>query len=135
MSGARLVIEWEGGRRYRGGSPGHPAVLIDGGREAGPGPVDTVALALASCAAIDVVDILAKRRTPAEALRVEIGFERRATAPRRLTQIRLRFHVRTTAARKHVERAVSLSLEKYCSVSASLAPDIPISGTVEVEAP
>ena len=52
--------------------------------EAGLGPVDTMLGALAACSAIDVVDYLAKRRTPAARLDVRVDAERRPTAPRRL---------------------------------------------------
>jgi putative redox protein len=92
-------------------------------------------IAFASCSAIDVVDILEKRRTPAASLRVEVEFERAATPPRRVLAARLRWIVETASDRTHVERAVDLSVRKYCSVAASLAPDIALSWEVEVRRP
>lgn len=130
-----IEVVWEGGRRYRGGPTGGPTLLVDGERQEAPSPVDTLLIALASCSAIDVVEILEKRRTPPSALRVEVEFERAPTPPRRLLDVRLRYRVATASERQHVERAVQLSFDKYCSVATSLAPDTRISWTVELESP
>lgn len=129
-----LEVVWEGERRYRGGREGGATLLLDGDGKVSPGPVDTLLVSLAACSAIDVVEILEKRRTPATDLSVRVEFSRAPSPPRRLTDVRLRFRVRTASERQHVERAVELSLEKYCSVSNSLAPDIRTSWEVEIEA-
>ncbi|HEY8483104.1 MAG TPA: OsmC family protein [Longimicrobiales bacterium] len=130
-----IEVVWEGGRRYRGGAPGGPTLLLDGDRQVSPGPVDAVLIALAACSAIDVVQILEKRRTPAASLSVRLDFSRAETPPRRLTEIRVLYRVATEAERHHVERAVELSMEKYCSVATSLAPDIDLTWQVEVQTP
>ena len=106
-----IEVVWEGGRRYRGGPAGGPRLLVDGEREAGPSPVDTLVVALASCSAIDVVDILEKRRTPAQRLEVRVEFARAETPPRRLTAARVHFRVATRSEAQHVERAAELSFE------------------------
>ncbi len=129
-----IQVVWEGGKRYRGGPPGAPSLLVDGERQAAPSPVDALLVALGSCSAIDVVEILAKRRTPASSLSVRVEFSRAAHPPRRLTDARLVFTVATASGREHVERAVALSFEKYCSVASSLAPDTRLSWEVELEA-
>jgi putative redox protein len=128
-----IEVSWEGRNRYRGGRAGGPTLLLDGDREAAPSPVDAVLVALASCSAIDVVEILTKRRTPPAALHVRVEFSRAPSPPRRLTDVRLHFRVATTSERHHVVRAIELSLEKYCSVSSSLAPDTRISWDLETE--
>ena len=130
-----VEVVWEGGMRYRGGIAGGPTLVVDGEREIAPSPVDTLVVALASCSAIDVVEILEKRRTPASALRVTVEFSRAPTPPKRLTDARLRFTVATASEKSHVERAVQLSFEKYCSVAGSLAPDTRLSFEVVIEAP
>lgn len=129
-----IEVVWEGEGRYRGGHPGGPTLLVDSGREAAPGPVEAVLVALGSCSAVDVVEILTKRRTPPETLRVQIDFSRAANPPRRLTEVSLRFTVATSSEPHHVERAVELSLEKYCSVAHSLAADLHVSHEVVVHA-
>ena len=128
-----LVVTWEGDRRYRAGRTGVPPILLDGDKEAGPGSVDAVVAGLAACSAIDVVDILQKRRTPAEKLQVDVRYARTGTVPRRLTEVHLVYRVHTESDVQHVERAVELSRTKYCSVSASLAPDVIVTTEVVVE--
>ncbi len=78
-----------------------------------------------------MVDILAKRRTPVEKLVVDVEARRREQPPRRFEHIVLTFHVDGAGIeRVHAERAVLLAFEKYCSVAASLAPDIVVEAMV-----
>lgn len=122
---------WQGSRRFDTGRVGQPAARIDGEAETGQSPTDALLSALAACSAIDVVDILAKRHTPVTALEVEVVGQRRIEHPRRFTAIDLTFHVTGEGIdRVHAERAVQLSLERYCSVASSLAPDIVVQTVV-----
>ena len=73
----RVVIDWAGDRRFDAGrASGGPKVRIDADAQTGPGPVDALLIALGTCTAVDVVDILAKRRTPVESLAIEVIGER-----------------------------------------------------------
>src|SRR5690606_15818651 len=90
-----IDIRWEGGERFSGGRPDGPRLLLDGDRVDAPGPVDSLLVALASCSAIDVLEILRKRRTPASDLQVRATFSRAAAPPRRLTAVQLQFRVAT----------------------------------------
>jgi putative redox protein len=127
-----IEVVWDGERRYRGGKPGVPPLLLDGNREVAPSPVDALLVAFAACSAIDVVDILGKRRTPPTSLDVRVEFSRADSPPRRLTEARLVYRVATASERIHVERAIELSFSKYCSVSASLAPDTRLGWDLEL---
>jgi putative redox protein len=116
---------WRGDRRYEIGRPGGPSVTIDAAGREGLGPVDTMLGALAACAAIDVVEYLAKRRTPASRLDVRVDAQRRPTAPRRVLEARLEFALDGDGIDvAHAERAIALSFQSYCSISHSLAPDV-----------
>jgi len=116
---------WQGERRYDTGRVGQPAARIDGDTVTGQSPPDALLSALATCSAMDVVDILAKRHTPVSAMEVEVVGERRAEHPRRFVAIDLTYHITgSEVERSHAERAVALSLERYCTVAASLASDI-----------
>jgi len=128
-----VEVVWEGGMRYRGGPAGGPTLVVDGNKEAAPSPVDTLVVAIASCSAIDVVDYLEKRRTPPSSCSVSVRFSRAPNPPRRLTDLHLTFRVATDSPREHVERAVQLSFDKYCSVATSLALDTRIGWSVELE--
>ncbi|HET9150541.1 MAG TPA: OsmC family protein [Gemmatimonadales bacterium] len=127
------VLDWEGDLRFRGSAPGKPAILMDGNAVAGPSPVVTLLLAGASCAASDVVLILEKMRTPLESLRVLAHGVRREKEPRRFEKIHYVFEMKGAGVdRTKAERAVSLSVEKYCSVLASLAPDIVVTHEIRI---
>jgi len=109
------------------GTTGSP-IIIDGDKIDGLGPVDTVLGALASCSAVDVLDILDKRRSPAQKLEVVVSAVRRGKAPKRLVGVRLEFRLTGPSIEEvHAERAIELAVEKYCSVAASLAKDITFS--------
>jgi putative redox protein len=130
-----IEVEWEGEMRWRGGPAGGPTLLVDGNRQVAPSPVDALVVAIASCSAIDVVDYLEKRRTPPTAASVSVRFSRAANPPRRLTDVHLTYRVSTDSPREHVERAVQLSYDKYCSVMASLATDTRIDWEIEISPP
>ncbi len=116
---------WRGGQRYEVGKPGGPTAVVDADGVVAPGPVDTLLAAVASCSAVDIVDILAKRRTPVETFEISVVAERRPTPPRRVRRLDIEYRIDGAGIdREHAERAIQLSFEKYCSVVASLAPDI-----------
>lgn len=124
---ARVQMTWAGERRFDAGRPGGPTLRLDSSGETGQSPVDAVLSALAGCTAVDVLDILEKRRTPAERLVIDVAGTRRDATPRRLVRIELTYHVDGAGVeRVHAERAIDLAITKYCSVRDSLAPDIPI---------
>jgi putative redox protein len=124
---SRVRATWTGEHRFDTGRANGASARMDGSGKTGQSPPDALLSALASCAGVDVVDILGKRRTPAERLVVDVQGSRREEAPRRFEQITLTFHVDGAGIeRVHAERAVQLAFEKYCSVAASLASDIVI---------
>ena len=127
-----IEVVWEGGETFRGGGPGKPTMLVDGGAAAGPSPVDGLLVSLAACSAIDVLEILGKRRTPATALEVSVEFARAPSPPRRILEATLHFTVSVDSDVHHVERAIELSIQKYCSVAGTFAPDTRIGWTARV---
>jgi putative redox protein len=92
----------------------------------GPSPVEAVLAALCSCTSVDVVSILKKKRQEITGLRVSAVAERAAEPPRIFTHIKLTYAVRGKLSRKAVESAVSLSKNKYCSVSKMLEKSVVI---------
>ena len=128
---SKVRVTWTGKHRFDTGRPDGPVARLDGSSETGQSPPDALLSALAACAGVDVVDILAKRRTPVERLVVDVEGRRRDETPRRFEHITLTFRVNGDGVeRGHVERAVTLAFEKYCSVAASLAPDIVVETAV-----
>jgi putative redox protein len=116
---------WAGNHRFDTGRPDGPIARLDGNGETGQSPPDALLSALAACSGVDVVDILAKRRTPVEKLTIDVAGERREETPRRFVRLSLTYNLEGAGVEAvHAERAVALAFEKYCSVAASLAPDI-----------
>ncbi len=103
-----------------------------GGTGAGFRPMELLLAAHAGCASMDVVAILKKQRQNPEDVQVSISGVRADSTPSPFTEIRLHFTIRGTVDPSRAERAVALSVEKYCSVGASLDPGISITHSVEV---
>ena len=123
-----IALDWERGMIFRGGAPDGLPVVIDADNAQAPGPMLTLLLAAASCTGSDVVMILEKMRVGLRRLRIEVHGTRREEVPRRYTAIRFEFQLAGEGLDEpKARRAIDLSLEKYCSVVASLAPDIAIS--------
>jgi putative redox protein len=131
---ASLVhVEWVGKHQFDAGCPNGPTARIDGDGETGQSPPETLLSALATCVSYDVVDIMAKQRTPVEALTIDVVGERVDTIPRRYRNITLNFHIAGKGIEKDpVLRAVELAATKYCSVRDSLRSDIMVAWTVEI---
>jgi putative redox protein len=113
--------------------PVTPPITLDGDAKAGPTPMDTLLLASAGCAGADVVSILRKMKVELEAVSVDVLGERRAEHPKRYTELKYVFRFSGAGLdRPKAERAVNLSLQKYCSVLHSLAPDIRVDHEIEL---
>jgi putative redox protein len=95
--------------------------------------MEMLLLGLGACTSVDVVNILKKARQPVTDCAVELDAERADTDPKVFTQIRVHFIVTgKELSDKHVERAVALSAEKYCSASLMLGKTAEITHTYEV---
>jgi putative redox protein len=128
---AVVHVTWDGDYRFDVGRPDRPTSRIDAGGVTGPGPVDMFLGALASCAAVDVVDILAKRRTPVERLSMTVTGDRSGAIPARVTRVLLDYRLDGAGIdRPSAERAIHLAVSKYCSVRSSIDPAIPIAFSV-----
>ncbi|MFL5402551.1 MAG: OsmC family protein [Gemmatimonadales bacterium] len=130
----RAILTWQEGLRFSAGSPDGPTMTVDGDNAAGPGPMLTLLLAAAACTASDVVVILEKMRIKLAALRIEIEGVRREEEPRRYVSIHFDYRLGGVGLDPaKARRAIDLSLEKYCSVVHSLAPDIAITYALSLE--
>lgn len=124
---AKVHVDWAGGMRFDFGRPGGPTVRLDGSNETGPSMVEGLLGALAGCTGVDVVEILAKRRTPVERFAIDVTGRRFDGVPRRLVHVVLEYTIEGAGIeREHAERAIDLAVSKYCSVRDSLDRGIPI---------
>ena len=131
-------IKWVEDRKFVGESgSGHSIVLgtSHGEDERTPGPsaMELVLIGLGGCAAYDVVSILEKGREAVEDVTVEIDADRAEEVPKVFTRIHMHFVVKGRGlAPEKVERAIALSVEKYCSASAMIAKTATITHDFEV---
>jgi len=129
-----IQIDWAGGLQFDGGRLDGPKVRIDGDTRTGPSPFDALLAALAACAATDVVQIMEKQRTPLKSLSVRVEAQRVAIIPRRLASAVLHFTLEGAGITpEKAERAVELSVTKYCSVGSSLRTDAPVTWAIELK--
>src|SRR6185312_2120894 len=119
-------IKWKDGVSFIAESGSGHTVLMDGppeigGRNLGPRPMEMLLMGTGGCAAVDVVLILEKARQDISDCVVEIEAERASQEPKVFT--RIHFHFILTGknlSSRHIERAIKLSAEKYCSASIML---------------
>ena len=130
----QVSVEWQGeGLVFEGRAGERPPIVVDGDTQRAMSPMELLLLAAGSCAGADVVHILTKQRVVLRRLAIALSGTRRETEPRRYLTIHYRFTVDGDGADEaKVRRAVDLSLEKYCSVVASLAPDTQVTYDVAV---
>jgi putative redox protein len=127
-------LEWIGDLRFAGGLPGGPVITLDGKNAAGPSPMITLLLAIAACSGADVADILKKKRAILTRFEIDITGRRREEYPRRYEELKLIFRLAgQELTEEKARRAVELSVTKYCSVLATLNPDIPVSTEIVIE--
>jgi putative redox protein len=136
----RAITMWEGGARFAH-QTGAARYVTDANLEgvpdfqpAGPTPMESVLGALAGCSGVDLVSILQKMRMTIRELRIEVAAERAPIHPRVYTHIHLDYHVDTDPVDlARVQRALRLSVDKYCSVSAMLAASVRLSHTLHYD--
>ena len=125
------TLTWQGDLKFRAATP-RTEIILDSDSTAGPSPPEALMMALAGCMAIDVADIVIKGRHPLTGLEAKIVGTRRDDPPRHFVSFTLHFQLTGTVPDHVVQRAIDLSVEKYCSVWHSLRRDIELTTTFEV---
>jgi putative redox protein len=126
MSQMKVHVAWKPPVRFDAVADAGASAVMDvlpehGGTGAGPSPMQAVLMAVAGCTGMDVVSILKKMRAPVEGLTIAVEAERATEHPKIFTKIHLRYEFAGEGLqRDQLEKAVSLSLEKYCAVHAML---------------
>ena len=132
----KVSLNWQGGAAFEAVTPSNHRLIIDGppehgGKNLGPRPMEAFLSAAMACSAFDVVHILTKAKQPLTELSVRAEAERAESEPKIFTGIRLHFVV-SGAKEVTVARAVTLSVEKYCSALQMLSPSCDISTSWEI---
>lgn len=103
-----------------------------GGAGASSSPMEFVLFGLGGCTAVDVEIILKKMKVPVENIEIDIASERSEDHPKVYTKIHLTYHFYgKDLVLKKLEKAVKLSKDSYCSVSAMLKHSVEITASIE----
>jgi len=135
----KLSVRWLENVSFIAQTESNHAIVMDGapeggGRNLGPRPMETVLAGTGGCTAYDVITILRKARQPIKNCTLNIDAERAPQDPKVFTRIHFHFVITGTGIdAKHVERAIHLSAEKYCSASIMLGKTAVITHDFEIK--
>lgn len=126
MSAHEVNTRWTGGMSFDSTIGDHiihlDNSLAGGGNNTGPTPKPLLLSAIAGCSAMDVVSILNKMKVDFSNLNIHVTGELSETIPKVYTTIHLNYKIHLDASdQEKMNRAVNLSLEKYCGVSFMLS--------------
>ncbi len=109
-------------------------IQLDGNKENGFGPKALLLAGLAGCSGVDVVDILEKMRVDFSSLVIETEAEQTEEHPKVFKDILITYKIKTVRENEEkVKKAIELSLERYCGVSAMLRKNSPVNYKVVIE--
>jgi putative redox protein len=97
-----------------------------GGKNKGFRPMELLAASLVGCMSIDIIAILNKKRIEPELYTMNVIGIRNETTPKAFNTLEVELHIDKTIDRALLEKTIGLVHQKYCSVAASLHPDIKI---------
>ncbi len=95
-------------------------------------PMKALLASLGGCTGIDVLMILKKMREPVKEVNVYIEYERSNYYPKIYTRIHLKYVVIGDVKKESVDKAIKLSEDKYCSISAMLSKSTKITRSYEI---
>ncbi|MGQ1945807.1 OsmC family protein [Geofilum sp. OHC36d9] len=130
-------LSWAGDMAFETELNGHK-ITIDaspevGGHNKGPRPKPFVLLALAGCTGMDVVLILKKMRVKYDSLNIKVEGDLTEEDPKTFEAMKVIYEFTgTNLPIKKIEKAVSLSEEKYCGVSAMYKKAIPLTTEIKI---
>jgi putative redox protein len=125
-------VVWKKEMEFEGHSESGHRLTFDGeaSHANGPSPMEAVLMALCGCTSVDVISILQKKREPLSSLTVSATAEQAPAPPRVFTKITLDYRIGGAVSKNAAEHAVTLSKDKYCSVSKMLEKAVHIDFTI-----
>ena len=126
-------VKWVDGLRFVGESGSGHAIVMDapvenGGANTGMTPMELLLAAIGGCSGMDVASMLKKKRLIVSDIEIKVNGEKAAEDPKRYTDIQLEFIVTgKSLPEEAVKKAIDLSMDKYCSVKATLEGSAKIS--------
>jgi putative redox protein len=131
---AQVNVTWVQNKTFLGtDSTNHSVVMSSVDDGVGMKPSELLLVALGGCTAYDIVGILEKKRANLQSVQVSVTGEQANEAPWSFQRIHIHYSVSGTNLRdQDVARAIELSERKYCSVSATLRPQVEITTDYEI---
>lgn len=132
-------VKWAGDMQFIGQSGTGHAIVMDaspdfGGYNSGMRPMELLLIGLGGCSGMDIVSILKKKKQDIRGLEIKINGQQPENYPKRFTDIEIEFIVKgKSLSEEAVKRAVELSMEKYCSVKATLEHSAKITHSYKIE--
>ncbi len=133
---SQATIRWVSGKQFIGvDSTNHSVVISTPDEGVGMKPSELLLVALGSCTAVDVVDILAKKRQPLSSLEIQVSAEQDSDPPWTFRKIHVHYKLNGAGlTEKAVAQAIELSEGKYCSVAATVRGVAEITTSFEIVA-
>jgi putative redox protein len=128
------TVKWINGKQFIGiDSTQHSVVLSTPDEGIGVKPSDLLLIAVAACCAVDVVEILVKKRMPLTHMEISTSGEQDPNPPWTFRQIHMHFQLAgKNLTEKAIAQAIALSEEKYCSVAATVRATAQITTDFEI---
>ena len=128
LNGLAFEAEVDGHKIYMDSSQEH------GGKNTGPRPKPLMMVALAGCTGMDVAAILNKMKENVKEFSVEVEGDVTEEHPKRFEGMKVIYRIKGKGiSRKNVEKAVDLSVTRYCGVSANYVKAFPITHEIIIE--
>ncbi len=132
-----INLSWKRGMAFQTDLYGHKITIdtdkSNGGQDLGPRPKALMLVALAGCTGMDIVSILEKMRVEIQDLDIKVEGEVTEEHPKHFTSMHITYEFwGNDLPLEKLEKAVALSDEKYCGVSATLKKGIPVTHSIVV---
>jgi putative redox protein len=131
-----INVRWAGEMAFEAGVCGH-TVLMDareevGGHDQGPRPKSLLMASLGGCTGMDVISILRKMQIEPESLDIRVEATLTDEHPKKYTSMHVIYEFKGDLPEDRLKRAVELSQDKYCGVSATLRDAFPVTWEIRI---
>jgi putative redox protein len=129
----KIVTKWKKNHEFES-SQEHNTIKLDGEKKNGFGPKALLLAGLAGCSGIDVVDILEKMKVEFSHFTIDVETEQTDEHPKVFKDILITYRLKTDVDNEtKIKKAIELSLDKYCGVSAMLKKNSPVEYKLVIE--
>jgi len=137
MSKQSANVQWTSDMAFKATANGHE-IMLDadehvGGHNLGPRPKSMLLVSLGGCTGMDVISILKKMKVEVEYFNMVVDGDVTEEHPKQFTSIHITYEFRgKDLAMEKLEKAVTLSQDKYCGVSATLKKALPVTWEIRI---